>query len=401
MKRFSYVIITHNRRETLMENLRQVYRASASLPAGEWELWVVDNASTDGTADAVARAHPDAKLIRLTENIGMPARNRAIEHARGEYIVLLDDDSHPIDDAVIRGIDYLDHHPDVGALSGLAILPDGRCEASAMPAVMIGCASILRRSALEQVGLFPEDFFRQAEEYDLSMRLWAAGYRVERFEDLKFRHNKVAAGRCSALTVKMDLRNNLIVAARYLDPELRTLYGQDWSQRYSAIARHQGHGAAAADAFDEALRWMRSPRLLRRRPISDAAVESVFELRRQERRIGKWSDEHGVRTVVIADYSKNIYATYRACQSAGLRIDAIADSRAAFVGLNYRGADVRSEDCLCSARCDGVIISNINPAQVDAIERRIAERFDGPVLRLWHPRFLDASRDRLSLGRVA
>jgi len=91
-------------------------------------------------------------------------------------------------------------HPKTAALVARVILPDGTAEAPAMPAVTIGGASIIRREALEKVGGFAPEFFRQAEEYDLSLRLWDAGYRIERFEDIHFGHDKVAGGRCSALT---------------------------------------------------------------------------------------------------------------------------------------------------------------------------------------------------------
>ncbi len=86
--RLSVVVITWNRKSVLLENLRQIY-GQIGLPAEAWELLVVDNASTDGSADAVAEAFPAACLIRLPENRGMPARNEALRQARGQYILLL------------------------------------------------------------------------------------------------------------------------------------------------------------------------------------------------------------------------------------------------------------------------------------------------------------------------
>src|ERR1700712_2123511 len=74
-------------------------------------------------------------------------------------------------------------------------------------------------------------FFRLAEEYDMSFRIWNAGYRVERFEDIHFGHDKVPGGRCSALTRRMDLRNNMILIERYLPRSMRNAYRHDWLRR--------------------------------------------------------------------------------------------------------------------------------------------------------------------------
>ena len=227
--KLSYVIITCDRRERLLATLG---RLNDQPPvAGGQEILVVDNASTDGTADAVADRHRRVHLICNTRNTGMAARNLAIRQAAGRYIALIDDDSYPLGDAMARAIGHLEATPTCGAVVGNVLLPDGRREASALPTVMIGCATVLRRSALREVGLFPEDFFRQAEEYDLSFRLWAGGYSVDRFEDIEFRHEKTGPSRRNALVHRMDLRNNLIVAGRYLPPALRRAYQADWTLR--------------------------------------------------------------------------------------------------------------------------------------------------------------------------
>src|SRR5947199_9876227 len=93
----------------------------------------------------------------------------------------------------------------VAAVVGTVVLPNGSLEAPAFPSVLMGGATCLRRAAIEQVGGFSREFFRQAEEYDLSFRLWGAGWRIERCEEVVFRHDKVAgAGRASALVHRMD-----------------------------------------------------------------------------------------------------------------------------------------------------------------------------------------------------
>ncbi|MEL7087528.1 MAG: glycosyltransferase, partial [Planctomycetota bacterium] len=352
------------------------------------------------SADAVAAQFPEVNLIRRDENEGVWARSLAFAHCAGRYVVLLDDDSYPAppeewektgakSQTVSRSIGYLDANPRCAAVVGRCVLPSGRAEACALPGVMLSGAVCLRRRALEEVGGFRKEFFRKAGEYDLSYRLWQAGWSVERFEDLEYRHDKFAAGRSAALAHQLDLRNNLILVERFLPREMRTAYRRDTLRRYLAIARHAGHLDAARQAIVEARDWARRERE-RGRPetLDDATLEKLFARRYQKQAVALWSLHRNVRRVVIADVSKNLYATWAAARDADLEVVAIADDRPAFVGTTYRGVPVvGAADPRCAA-VDGVIVSNINPAQIDGVCDGRAQHFDGPILRLWEPRVL-------------
>lgn len=387
--RLSYVIITWNRRERLLATLEHL-RDSTPLSSANFETFVVDNASTDGSADAVARRHPEVKLIRLGRNEGMAARNHAIVRAAGEYVTILDDDSYPVDDALIRAMRYMDIRPQTAGVCGRVVLPSGKLEASALPSVMIGCGTVLRRTTLEQVGHFAPEFFRQAEEYDLTFRLARAGYRIERFEDIVFRHDKHPGGRSSALTLRMDLRNNLILTSRYLPAELRRMYAADWTQRYAALAAHAKMSRVAKSAKREARLWEWRTAFAGRRVLDDMALESMLELEAQATLVDAFTRLHHLRDVVIADLGKNIHATWQACQRSGLRVKAIAENHPAFSSLTYRGVAVRTDAVAMSTDPEAIIVSNINPAQVERRVDALREQYKVPVLALWKPRTLSA-----------
>jgi len=384
--RLSYVIITWNRRKRLLETLEHLYQHTPLHPS-QFEVFVVDNASTDGTAQSVAQRFKRVHLIALSQNEGMAARNHAMRAARGDYITILDDDSYPVGEAVTRSMRYMDIHPRTAAVTGRVVLPNGRLEASALPGVMIGCATTIRRAAIEQVGCFAPEFFRQAEEYDLSFRLAGAGYRVERFEDLEFCHDKQTSGRSSALTVRMDMRNNLILAHRYLPAPLRQVYAADWTQRYHAIARAQGHEKIARKAVWQARYWALRDRLTTTRTLDPQAVEQLFGLDAQAEAVAEFARTHRLQRVMISDLGKNIYATWRACRLAGLEVTGIAERNPTFAGLDYRGLAVRRDGTAMVAKPEAVILSNVNPAQVQA--RADQWRKTGlPVLTFWQPRTL-------------
>jgi GT2 family glycosyltransferase len=387
--RLSYVLISFDRREALLSTLLRLSTATP-LPADQWEIIVIDNASTDGSADAVGRMFPKVRLVRNERNIGMPARNRGFAMARGEFIITLDDDSFPAEPlAVSRMLAHMDANPQCAAVVARVILPDGSAEAPALPAVLLGGASCLRRSALVRVGGFCTDFFRQAEEYDLSFRIWAAGFTIDRFEDILFRHDKVAGpGRSSPVVCRMDLRNNLIVAGRFLPPNLWREYRRDWSLRYAAIARSAGHRQAARLGTIAGLWRSFSERLRATSRLDPQSLELIFGLDRQKTLVAEWSASRGMKYVAIADFGKNLFATYSACRAAGLIVTAIADDNPAFAGLLYRDLPILPLAEALTGSLDGVILSNINPAQIDGKAKQIRDHYAGPLLRLWQPRYV-------------
>ena len=386
--KLSYVIISRNRCDTLLRTLARL-QENTHLSKRSWEVIVVDNASEDGSAEAVARKFRDVRVVRLPENEGMPARNHGFKVARGRYVCMLDDDSYPLGRAVPMSVAHLERNPRTAAVVGRVELPDGDCEAPALPCVLLGGASVVRKSVLDATTGFSPEFFRQAEEYDLSFRILRLGHRIERFEDVVYRHDKVPGGRSGALTHRMDLRNNLILVERYLPKPLRRLYRHDWVRRYTALARHDGQHAAAKKGLYEALVWSRRERTVGRQTLGERTLEEVFGFRAQAAAVAAWKQRQGVKRVAIADLSKNLYTTYAACHSAGLEVVAVLDHRAAFHRQNYRRLPVVDYPSLTDLKCDGVVVSNINPAQVAERAERVKQAGGATVLTLWRPRYME------------
>jgi len=268
-------------------------------------------------------------------------------------------------------------------------LPDGSPEGPAFPTVLLGGATCFRASVLKQVGGFSHEFFRQAEEYELSFRIWGAGYRIERFEDIVFRHDKVnGPGRASELVHKMDIRNNLIVAERFLPQPLRRAYRDDWAQRYSAIAKHADHANAAKQGRRAARYWAIKEAVRGRQTLSDKAIERIFQFQKQADAVQGWASRQNLKRVCVADFSKNLFATMNACAKAGLAVVSIIDDNPAFWGLNYRGVAVVPSTAVSPESIDGIVMSNINPAQIDKRMDALRGKFSGPILRLWQPKLI-------------
>ena len=293
----SVILATHNRREVVAHTLSQL--THCGLPRGEYEIIVVDNASTDGTVEAVA-GEVDL-LIRLRRNAGSCAKAHGMDRASGRYIVCLDDDSFPRAGTLTRMVERFEADPLLGAAGFTVHLPNGRQEGGALPGVFVGCGVGFRAEALRAVGGLDRTFFMQAEEYDLSFRLVNAGWKVEVYDDLHVEHLKTEHARRSERTTFYDVRNNLRVLARYLPAPQARVYREDCLQRYEWLAQRDGHEQAFARGSKAGRRHAALERWThRRRRLTADVFEHFYRWEFIRQRMDGLS-QSGVRQVVFAD----------------------------------------------------------------------------------------------------
>jgi GT2 family glycosyltransferase len=192
-----------------------------SLAGTDAEIVVLDNASEDGSADAVRERFPEVRVIAQSHRAGFGANhNTVIRATTSRYVYVLNEDTTAGDWGVEALTAYLDDHPRIAALGPRIVYPDGRLQDSAWrfptPLVstislatlgrlgvtqsrgdepravdwVMGAAIVLRRDALEEVGLFDESFFLYSEEVDLQFRLRQAGWEVHYLPDLRVVHHE-------------------------------------------------------------------------------------------------------------------------------------------------------------------------------------------------------------------
>ena len=212
-------IVNAGSREVLLECLDSVHgsmRGDLVL-----EVIVLDNASEDGSVQAVRERFPDIRVIAQEFRAGFGANhNRVLRESSGPYILLLNPDTASRDWRFDRMLAEMNHHPHVAALGPRLVYPDGGPQASAWrfptPARcllglvtggrvdnaqstgdrprrvdwLMGSALLLRREALDEVGLFDESFFLYFEEVDLCLRLHRAGWEMLYFPEITVVHHK-------------------------------------------------------------------------------------------------------------------------------------------------------------------------------------------------------------------
>ncbi|MGK5447955.1 glycosyltransferase family 2 protein, partial [Streptomyces radiopugnans] len=219
--RVSVVVITHNRREELLRTLGRL----AGLPERP-PVFVVDNASADGTAETVARVHPWVRLLRAERNLGAVGRNVAVERVTTPYVAFCDDDSWWEPGSLERAAGLLDAHPRLAAVTARIVVEPGGTEDPIVaelrgsplsgpewlpgPALgsFLAAATVLRTGAFREAGGFSPRLWLGGEEELLATDLMARGWWLAYAEELTV-HHAPSAVRDSTARREDGLRNTL------------------------------------------------------------------------------------------------------------------------------------------------------------------------------------------------
>lgn len=275
--RATIVVLTHNRRAQVLATLQSLQQ----LP-GHWPIVVVDNGSTDGSADAIAARFPFITLIRSKRNLGAAARNIGVAYADTPYIAFCDDDTQWEPGALDRAVRLLDAAPSVAVISacvqvGATRKTDPTCVSMAhsplardhlpgpqLLGFMAG-ACIFRTVAFYDVGGYWPPLFIGGEEELMALDLVERGWRIVYADDVKTRHFP-STQRDSGLRERLLIRNAIWVA--WMRRPLRAAWRETQVQWRAARER----GIAWPTMLQMA--WG-LPRALRCRKVISPAVERM------------------------------------------------------------------------------------------------------------------------------
>jgi GT2 family glycosyltransferase len=207
----SVIIVNWNTRDLLMNCIRSVY---GTVQGMTFEIWVVDNGSTDGSQKAVKTAFPEIQLIENTQNRGFAAaNNQALKRINGRYALLLNSDAALTDGAAQQLLAFMESTPTAGMACGQLLNPDDSRQNSIanFPTLLtlisnetllrilfpkkfpskrrnythpipiesgIGACLMVRKTAMNTVGIFDENFFFFFEETDWAYRMRLANWQI-------------------------------------------------------------------------------------------------------------------------------------------------------------------------------------------------------------------------------
>lgn len=251
--KLSVIIVNYNVQHFLEQCLHSVFKATQRLDV---EVFVVDNNSVDGSIAMVKEKFPKAVLIENKKNTGFSyANNQAMRIAKGQYILLLNPDTVVEEDTFEKTVAFMDAHPDAGGL-GVKML-DGKGKflpeskrglptpsvafykifglAKVFPhsttfgkyhlgfldkdkihqvEILSGAFMLLRKKALDKVGLLDETFFMYGEDIDLSYRIILGGYKNYYFPETRIIHYKGESTKKSSVNYVFVFYRAMVIFAQ-------------------------------------------------------------------------------------------------------------------------------------------------------------------------------------------
>ncbi len=190
----SVIIVSYNTRDIIATCLDSI----VNVNDGRKEIFVVDNASTDGSVEFIRQYYPEVNLIVNEKNRGFAeANNQALQLSRGRYIFLLNPDAEFLPSTFGPLISFMDANPHIGLAGVKMINPDGSVQESFVNeypghklashelsqlrgfiAWVLGASMIIRSDIMKRLGGFDESFFVYGEDQDLCLRIRKAGYEI-------------------------------------------------------------------------------------------------------------------------------------------------------------------------------------------------------------------------------
>jgi len=263
----SIVIASYNTRDVTRRCLQTIIEQTTGL---EYEIIVVDNASTDGSVAMIGTEFPSVKLLCNQENVGFAAaQNAGLRQTRGRYVLILNSDAFFVGNVAKLLVEYLENGPaNLGVVGPQILNPDGTVAPSARRAILSrpmialgiinrhlnfkrflpsevmlrkvfgfllarwhdnyaphdtiiqvdyldGMSTLVKREVLEQTGLFDEQFFFDFEIIDLSNRIRTHGWRMDFFPGVQVMHLGHVSRRKLRRVVVETHRSELIYYAKY------------------------------------------------------------------------------------------------------------------------------------------------------------------------------------------
>lgn len=249
----SIVIVNYNTKQLTIDAIHSVFQSKTKY---SYEVLLVDNNSSDGSVPAFQQAFPEIMLIVNDENVGFSrANNQAIKIAKGRYVLLLNSDTIVHEETLQVMLDFMEVHPLVGVSGCKVVLPDGSLDKACRRGFptpqaslyhflglaklfpdnprfnqyqlghldpdkdypvdcLVGAFMLLRREAIEQVGLLDEEFFMYGEDIDWCFRIKESGWGVHYYPYTSIIHYKGASSRRKPFKIIYEFHRAMILFHR-------------------------------------------------------------------------------------------------------------------------------------------------------------------------------------------
>lgn len=217
------LFISFNRKQEVVFNLDMM----DSYPEVNKIIWV-DNGSHDGSTDIDCSKYKKVNHLFLEKNVGIAAYNRGAKMSDADILIILDDDSHVTNESVAAAKKRFEDDSRLGALGFKIVLPSNGQNVTddwkvGDATYFWGCGAAVRTSVWKKLGGYREELFLYGNEYDLCIRIWAAGYKVQYTDAIEAYHRVSSMNRTSGRLITYSIRNNYIYVKKYFSPKYQNM----------------------------------------------------------------------------------------------------------------------------------------------------------------------------------
>lgn len=221
--KLSIVFLNYNRLSETCYTLK--YLKVLLKERDDVEIIAVDNGSSDGTREFLQTQTDWIQVVCLEKNLGIAGYNEGFRRAVGKYLLILDDDSHPVDHHTLDQMIYrLDTQRDIGVVACCIESPAGEVISSwHLPknhvpekcTAFVGCGFAIRRALFEKIGWYPGEFFLYQNEIEVAIRVRCQNYSIFYDPSCRVVHRCSPQGRSHWRRVYYPTRNTIWVIRRY------------------------------------------------------------------------------------------------------------------------------------------------------------------------------------------
>lgn len=262
----SIIILNYNVGEFLLNCLESIFQNKGKLD--RWQIIVVDNASSDGSVEAVKDKYPEVELVANKDNLGFARGNNVgVKHAKAQVILFLNPDTVIVGSAIQKTLEVLLSNPDFGAITCKVELPDGRLDYSCHRGFptpwnsfayfgglakmfprstlfagytatyldinkpheidsLTGAFMMVRKIAGDQVSWWDKDYFWNGEDIEFCYSLKEKGWKIYYYPDVKIIHFKGSSS-------KQEKRKTVILGVS----AMRIFYKKHYYKKYPPLFR--------------------------------------------------------------------------------------------------------------------------------------------------------------------
>ncbi len=188
-------------------------------------------------------------------NLGTYARNIGIEKASAPYILMLDDDSHPLPNSLESAIILLRNSQKkiAGITSQVKLLNGDKEGTPLLPTIFHGCGSLFKTNIIQNIKLYPDNFCFYGEEYWSTLLIYSLGYELLYSEKFQVCHRMSSAGRDKSKILYYLTRNNRLTWSEFIPEKYLNQVISDTTRRYELICEKESISQAFEKGINEKL----------------------------------------------------------------------------------------------------------------------------------------------------